>query len=104
MWILILKFKQSFFTEASFSSLSDIYESWVVLNLAKQPSSKESPQDWLVRLLIDLATFLIDLATFCDLNLKQPQMMPLVILIFDSELPSCCVVVHIEVLVELTSC
>ena len=80
MWILLLKFKQSVFTEASFSSLSDVYGSWVVLNLAKQTSNKKSPQDWLIRLLIDSATF-------CDLNFKQPQMMPLVILIFRLRTP-----------------
>ena len=66
MFMLLLKFKQFVFTEASFSSLSDIHGSWVVIKsilLGQADIQQGITTHRLVRLLMDLATV-------CDLNLK----------------------------------
>ena len=60
MCSILLKVKQSAFTQGSFSSLSGISRvlGWPLndpSSLGKQPASCESPHDWLMSLAMDLA-------------------------------------------------
>ena len=62
MLIPLSKVQQSTFTKASFTDLSGINGCLGGLLvaptcLARQTAGRESPQDWLVRLGIDVATF-----------------------------------------------
>ena len=75
MLIPLPKVQQSTFTKVSFTGLSGIHKCLGGLQMAptcpaRQTASRESPQDWLVRLGIDVATF-------CDMwSRKQPELMP----------------------------
>ena len=60
MYLILLKVEQSAFTQASFSSLSDIHRcsgglQMVPSSLDKQTFGCDSPHDWLMILAMDLA-------------------------------------------------
>ena len=60
MCLILLKVKRSAFTQASFSSLSDIHECSGGLQLAlssldKQTAECDSPHNWLMSVAMDLA-------------------------------------------------
>ena len=52
--LILLKVEQSAFTQASFSSLSCIYEYLGGLSLGKQTADCVSPHDWLMSVAMDL--------------------------------------------------
>ena len=59
MCLILLKVKQSAFTQASFSSLSDVHEysgglQIIPSSLGKQRADCDSPYDWLMSLAMDL--------------------------------------------------
>ena len=58
--LILMKVEQSAFTQASFSSLSDIHEcsgglQMALSSLGKQTADYELPYDWLMSLAMDLA-------------------------------------------------
>ena len=60
MCLILLKVERSVFTQASFSSLSDVYKcsgglQMTLSFLGKQRFDYESPHDWLISLCMDLA-------------------------------------------------